>query len=384
MLLVAASLAPQAVPADAMRAALPLTSIRMMTTRIGWSVSNRVVFRTTDGARNWTDVMPCGLPQRYQMAADFLSGTDAWIAVSPAVLPKTNAIQRGPVTVFRTTNGGRTWQQARMPVQGSVEPFSDLTFANRHDGWFWLDAGTMAVPYFILLRTVDGGLHWTRVLAAGPGRRSAVMFPSCNCGRAITFLDGRTGWATGSFFAPSATSGPFLWVTRDSGRQWQRQRLPLPNGYHASQTYPPLFFGHAEGILPVQLVRGKSADVLDAYVTHDGGMSWRNTTPLVLPEVAQVGSIPIFSFADRFHGWASNGSDLYRTTDGGRHWVQPRARGIRSVIAQLDFVGSATGFAVMRFISGGSPPYLRKTGNGGRSWRTVPSYSSSLPLHRCL
>jgi photosystem II stability/assembly factor-like uncharacterized protein len=373
----------QPAPVHAMRAPLSLTGVEMIGARIGWGVSNRLVFRTVDGGQNWTEVMPCGIPVQHQLGVYFLSGTDAWIAVSPAAVPKTNAIHRGPVTVFRTTNGGQTWQRLLVPIQGSVEPFSDLTFANRHDGWFWLDDGTMSVPSFVLLHTLDGGQHWMSVADVGPRHRSVAMFPSCNCGRAITFRDDTTGWVTGSNLAPSATSGPFLWVTRDSGRRWQHQSLPLPNGYHFSQTYPPHFFGLGEGILPVQLVRGKSADVFDAYLTHNGGMTWTSTTPLVLPELAQVGSVPTFSFSDRLHGWVSNGSDLYHTADGGRHWIRLQPHGLHNLIAQLDFADRNRGIAQVRFILGRSPAYLLHTSDGGRTWRVVSTYSASLPLHRC-
>jgi photosystem II stability/assembly factor-like uncharacterized protein len=119
------------------------------------------------------------------------------------------------------------------------------------------------------------------------------------------------------------------------------------------------------------------------YLTRNGGMSWTSTTPLVLPELAQVGSIPTFSFADRLDGWVSNGSDLYHTADSGRHWVQLHPHGLHNLIAQLDFVDRNRGFAQVRFILGRSPAYLRHTTDGGRSWRSVSTYSASLPLHRC-
>lgn len=357
----------------------------MMTGQIGWAVSNRIVYRTTDGGHNWTDVMPCGIPTRHALASFFLSANDAWLAVMGTNAPKFDIATPAGVTVFRTTNGGRTWQASRVPVQGSVEPFNRLTFANARDGWLWLNEGVAAGnAYYALLRTVDGGQHWTQTVSEEPYGRPARLvpagFPSCDCATALTFRNVRVGWTTGSNLVPPV---PFLWITHDGGYHWYHQSFQLPRGESFYHSFAPVFFGQSEGILPVQLVQGKSIDVFDAYLTHDGGMSWRSTTPLVLPEPAQRAPIPTFSFAGRLHGWVSSGWDLYRTSDGGRHWAHMHPHGSFNSITQLDFIDSHQGFAVEQFINGSFPTYLLATTDGGQSWRAVSSYSASLPLHLC-
>ncbi|MDQ2745067.1 MAG: hypothetical protein M3Z66_22610 [Chloroflexota bacterium] len=368
-------------PVLAIRAPMFLTSIQMMNARVGWGVSNRFVFRTVDGGQNWLGVMPCGIPRQHQLATFFLSSDDAWIAVTAASGAKIVSSKPSPVTIFRTIDGGRTWQSFRVPVQGSVEPFGRLTFANRHDGWLWLNEGVAAGnASYILLRTVDGGRQWTRTAVSQPFRRSAGAFPGCDCARAITFHDGAAGWATGSTLGPPA---PFLWMTRNGGYRWRHQSFRLPRGYNFYQTYAPVFFDRREGILPVQLVRGRSIDVFDAYLTHDGGLSWTSTAPLVLPEPAQRVPQPAFSFADRSHGWISSGWDLYRTTDAGSHWVKLHPKDPFHAVAQLDFVGPKVGFAVIQFINGYEPPYFFKTIDGGQTWRVVSTYSLSR-ARRCV
>lgn len=368
-------------PALSMRAALPLTSIQLMNAQVGWGVANQIVFRSTDGGRNWTDVMPCGVPTQNQLATFYLSASDAWIAVTAANGRKTPSGRPAPITIFRTSNGGRTWQSFRVPLSGGLEPFNRLTFANRSDGWLWLNEGVaVGNAYYILLRTVDGGRHWTKTAFSQPYHRSAGAFPGCDCARSLTFHNASVGWTSGVGLGPRISS---LWITRDGGYRWQPQNLPRPPGYSELETYAPTFFGQREGILPVQLVRGRAIDVFDAYVTHNGGMTWTNSTPLALATSAQRGPLPVFNFADSAHGWVTNGRALYRTSDGGYHWVQIHPRGPFAAVEQLDFVNPSAGFAVVQLSNGGNPPYLLETPNGGRAWQRVRTYRLSHPLHSC-
>lgn len=368
-------------PVLSMRAVLPLASVRMMNARSGWGVANRIVFRSTDGGQNWSDVMPCGILARHQLATFFLSGDDAWVAVAPATEPKIVSSRASAITIFRTTNGGRTWRSTRISVSGGIEPFNRLTFANRSDGWLWLNEGVAAgSAYYILLRTVDGGRHWTKTACSQPYHRSAGAFPGCDCTRSITFRDGATGWASGVRLVPVFSS---LWVTHDGGYHWRPQKLPVPSGYSVWQSYAPVFFGRRDGILPVQLARGPAIDVFDTYMTHNGGLTWSGTTPLALGSLAQRAPLPVFSFVDSARGWVTNGRDLYRTNDAGHHWARLHPQGPFAAAGQLDFVRSSVGFALAQLINGGSPPYLLDTVDGGRAWRRVRTYSLSRPLHNC-
>jgi len=213
-----------------------------------------------------------------------------------------------------------------------------------------------------------------------PYHRSAGAFPGCGCARSITFRSATVGWTSGVRLGPQI---PSLWVTRDGGYHWQPQNLRTPSGDSEWQSYAPLFFGARDGILPVQLVRGRSIDVFDVYLTHNGGLSWTSTTPLALTELAQRAPAPIFSFADSTHGWVTDGQDLYRTDDSGHHWVRLHPHGPFQAVAQLDAVSPSVGFAVIQFINGASPTYLLETVDAGGTWRTVRTYSLSLPLRNC-
>ena len=62
----------------------PFTSIHMTSAIRGWGVTSRAVFRTTDGGRRWTNVLTPAAAPGVSLSADFLGGTDAWVATSDA------------------------------------------------------------------------------------------------------------------------------------------------------------------------------------------------------------------------------------------------------------------------------------------------------------
>jgi len=66
------------------------------------------------------------------------------------------------------------------------------------------------------------------------------------------------------------------------------------------------------------------------------------------------------------HGWATNGTILYATSNGGQSWIEvPTSQNFKN-ISSLDFVSSEVGWA----ISGAGPnsTVLLKTVDGGHTW----------------
>jgi photosystem II stability/assembly factor-like uncharacterized protein len=128
-----------------------------------------------------------------------------------------------------------------------------------------------------------------------------------------------------------------------------------------------------------------------AYITRDGGNSWRCAMPLKPP-----GDV---DFIDAGHGWAwasrlnySGTADpvkgtLYRTTDGGGTWIaidpDPILEGFLQQghnVKKLDFVSKTTGWALLEapqiLLSEPGHPNrpattLLKTADGGRTWIPV-------------
>jgi photosystem II stability/assembly factor-like uncharacterized protein len=374
---VAAIVALLAVSASSRRAlarAYPirLDTLMMVSARMGWGVSNRILLRTTDGARTWRNVMPPGAGHPAELATAFLSASQAWIATASS-----QDYEISTIVVYRTGDGGRSWQSSTLPVLGGVEPGQRLTVSDPRHGWLLINEGVGAGqnPY-VLVRTSDGGRHWSVAARYDSTRRTRGSFPGCDCTDALTFRSASTGWATGNPFAY-----PFLlWLyrTTDGGRTWTRQAPAAPRGFTHADTYPPRLLGRGLGILPVQLYGRRGAHSFELYVTHDGGAHWGSTTLLRL----RPGTAFAQSFADLDHGWVTDGHALYRTIDGGRRWtiIHPRVPAAASrfwrasgqpEIAALDFVSASTGFTTGQSASGRPLPFVLRTVNRGRSWQYV-------------
>ena len=113
------------------------------------------VFASADGGITWTSTTgpKDGAPDGFMDAkVQFIDAKNGFVEAVFA----TNTSQ-SLAELLRTTDGGKTWSPANLPVAGPIE-FGSLT-----DGW--LDGGTLGGQLF---RTGDGGRTWTAVKIAVP------------------------------------------------------------------------------------------------------------------------------------------------------------------------------------------------------------------------
>jgi photosystem II stability/assembly factor-like uncharacterized protein len=98
------------------------------------------------------------------------------------------------------------------------------------------------------------------------------------------------------------------------------------------------------------------------YVTHDGGTTWRSTMPV-------FANLSSSHFLDIEHGWLTDGTTLFATSDGGQHWAKLTPSANFKHITQLDFVSSTLGWAISDQGNGSS--LLLKTTDGGQIWMQI-------------
>jgi len=351
----------------------PIVSIspsKMVSPTTGWAFTGDRLVRTTDGGVQWVDVSPPSLPDRVPVdtSAYFLDARHAWIT-------ETTGGSGFSLVSFRTSDGGRTWQQgARVGAPGAggdgVSP--QLYFIDALHGWLLLRGeSTAGQPSPTLYSSSDGGLRWT-LTSSNPGSPLG-----CTAWQ-MAFASASTGWLTTT--CPSTQVEPSLLMTQDGGITWHVQPLPLTTSkvICPCSLDPPVFFNHARGIL---VVHGSPGALL---VTSDGGSSW---TARSLPGDDQME----VDFADADHGWAIAGPSaqlvknpfsltepavalpLYHTADGGVTWVPVRTdlllQSQDGRIDSLSFVDQKNGFA-SRVTSLG-PSQLLKTTDGGITWTVV-------------
>ncbi len=329
--------------------------LHMIDATTGWAATQKAVLRTTDGGAHWTDVTPPGFAFVPGSTSDFLTASLAWIALPQAGQTTT--------AILRTTDGGAHWQQATIQA-----PFvKQIMFIDAQYGWLLSgkeSAAGVAAEAVSVFRTTDGGKTWRRLSSAlfadvtPPGH-----LPYGGQKSGIHFLNASTGWVTGTAFLPNLA---WLYVTHDGGLTWYQQPLPMPQGGPSAQLsiLAPTFFSATDGILPVSfadLTTGRGIATV-IYVTHDGGTTWRSTMPV-------SAALSSSHFLDLQHGWLTDGTNLFVTSDGGQHWAKLTPSANFKRVTLLDFVSETTGWAINNQGDGSS--FLLKTTDGGQTWTQI-------------
>jgi len=330
----------------------------MLDAERGWAITSkdRIVF-TSDGGVHWKNVTPNypAMANQQSVVAAFLTASSAWVAVSSA--------DATTIVIFRTTDTGQTWQE--MTIQTTSGTVAQITFVTSQDGWLLSKHAVSEYAETLeLFRTADGGRTWSKVasaLAASIDTPPRGQLPFSGRKSGLSFLNVTTGWVTGSVPVDGYI---LLYRTRDGGSTWYPQSLSLSPTEAASQLsiLPPSFFNATDGILPVSFDTGNGVS-LDVYVTHDGGTTWQGTTPL-------AASASTIDFIDVNHGWASDGTFLYVSSDGGQHWTRLSPSGSFQHITDLDFVSTDLGWAIGA--TGSNVSTLLKTVDGGHTWAVIP------------
>jgi photosystem II stability/assembly factor-like uncharacterized protein len=328
-----------------------ILNIEMLDEVFGWAVTEEKIIRTDDGGVTWYDVTPQGLTDAgYLVFADFLDADHAWVQ-----FPDMNRYPNGG-TLYRTRDGGLTWEPVDTPFSGG-----SMKFVDEENGWMMADlgvgAGSMGVSIF---RTSDGGGTWTLVYTNDPNLDGAGdTLPLGGIKNFILPLNADTAWVGGVVYAPGET---YLYRSGDGGKTWLNTSLILPEGSSESElsVLDIEFLSPNDGLLALRKT-SETPQIL-VYRTSDGGNTWEFlpvefngygiletpsasemifyasdqfhvtndagvTVQQITPDIPFGESITDMSFANSQTGWViyadpSGARILYKTTDGGATWTQ--------------------------------------------------------------
>jgi photosystem II stability/assembly factor-like uncharacterized protein len=276
----------------------------------GWVGYGNRVYRTVDGGRIWqlsASGLRCLAPRCGGVENISFSDSQHGLAFLAVLSP-------GNHELFRTSDGGRTWQlQSRPPFIGQ------MTAPNGRDGLMAVQGPGPLGLYFgppvgALFRTTDGGTTWSKYNIAGS--KSWLELPMGVFGHRVVVVQNAPNHDGGINELPGT-----VWSSADDGSHWDGAAVPhigVPSSFSLAS---PRFWAFAAE-------RGD-----DLYITSTAGHNWRKIhlrIPRGRPNDMVLTRIGGLAFTSPRLGWAIvhaklpgviGNETLIRTTDGGLHWT---------------------------------------------------------------
>jgi hypothetical protein len=322
-------------------------------------------WRTRDGGQTWIEVTPATRAWSFEFALDALT---AWALVCPS--PSGYCEQ----TLAKTIDGGENWTVFPEPIQ-TINP--TFHFDSENTGWLSnYDVGAGS-GFWRFSETSDGGQTWDEVEIVShheggdPGFGNS--YQTCNlCGDLLYLHHNWLIMLEGNLnVTPRETIS--IWVSFNRGTSWQEVELDFPSEhdgpavYHA---YCPVFFEDGTGILPYELA-GIYADTstMIFYTTRDG-LNW--TLQSFVENAGDVNRWVALEILSSQEIIFVCGSELCVTRDGAQTWdrfssnLNPNDTGHYPRVKSYDFVDVQNGWALVESVYDSYT--LWRTTDGGRNW----------------
>ena len=271
-------------------------------------VNNGGVWKTDDYGRTWTPIFD-----------EAPTGSVGDIAVSPShpnvlYVGSGEGLHRPDLGVgdgiFKSTDGGRTWQHVGLP---DIQQVGRLVVHPTDPGIVFV-AG-MGHPYGPneergVFRTTNGGRSWDKVLYVNhnTGASQVEIDPADPRTVYAALWEHREGpWENGSFSGPNTG----LYKSMDGGLTWRRLSQGLPAADRGGQYIFAIAPSHPRRLYA--LVGGRST--AGVYRSEDGGDTWAQVSGdgRLGVDIEVHPSNPDIVFAA--------GTCEYRSDDGGRTWT---------------------------------------------------------------
>jgi len=322
--------------------------------------------RTINGGTNWNSGSILPDTNTYVLAnLDGVDANTAWVSA----YKKASQSQGG---IFRTTNGGTSWQNMTAPgMYTNTAAFTNIvTFVTPMIGITMGDPNG-AGNEFEIWRTTDGGNSWTKIPGANiPNPNSANEFGLVNV---YTKQGSSNIWF--------GTNEGRIYYSNDAGLTWNVSTLPSTPQTNASVN-DIAFSDPSNGVAYVYNTSTTPA-TFEMYKTTDGGANWTAITPVSANvgrnDISAIPGTTYFASA----GAGTGNNIISYSTDGGTTWIDWGSTGIQYLT--VDFVDGSNGWSgsfsdQTNASLGGVWKY-----NGAALTSTVPPTSNfSIPSNLCL
>ncbi|MBI5472565.1 MAG: T9SS type A sorting domain-containing protein [Ignavibacteriae bacterium] len=275
-----------------------LYSVKAVNGQIVWAAgAGGKVLRTTNAGVAWTSVGGgnIGTMDLYNIAA-----TSATAALTTGT-PSTTSF------IFRTTNGGTSWDTVYVQAGGFINAIHMFDATNG------IAQGDPVGGKWTIVRTTNGGATWVRDTTNAP----VQVGTEAGSNNGFAALGSTHIWFT------SNSSPPKVYRTTNGGTTWASGNLPGAATFTAGLAFLSTQYGVAGGN------NGNAAR------STDGGATWAAVT------VGTTGAIYSAAAAGTLDFWATRGTTIQTSNNLGATWHQ-------------DFTDTATGtFQHMSFVTSG-------------------------------
>jgi photosystem II stability/assembly factor-like uncharacterized protein len=300
----------------------------------GWAISHvffsdDLILRTTDGGETWTTLHTLE-PGLHVWHLEMLNSNTGWIFGSIYSEETSNYSD----VFLRTVDGGVNWTKIDIDNKYDLWTYSYISATK---GWLAGSQGTV-------LATTNGGVDWTEVVTAPRDLFS------------IYFADSNTGWAAGAGVILKTTNGGTTWT-----QQFRNDSL---------------YFEKIQALSSEKVVALSQSCSGGLYYSINGGTNWEKAD---FPE--EVHWIGDFAFVNANYGWLTHGEGIAYTVNGGEAWDNTQVENCS--VEKLAFIDKDKGWAVgeeyeyedLDYNYTGNYLFLNTT-DGGVTWNEI----SATPL----
>jgi photosystem II stability/assembly factor-like uncharacterized protein len=250
-------------------------SVCAVSDKIVWVSGSKGTFvKTLDGGKNWTTTQVQG--------AENLDFRDVHaFDAETAILMSAGEAEKGNAKIYRTEDGGKTWQMVYQTTQKGIF-FDGIDFWDNKNGIIFSDPSE---GKFVILKTKDGGKSWNPI--------NPTNIPENQKGEAAFAASGTSLITFGKNQAYICTGGgetARVFYSENQGENWSVANTNMPAS-QVSGLFGLRFWNKQHGMAVGGDYQEINKAIPNVLLTSDGGKSWQEapqTNPAGLKEGVSI------------------------------------------------------------------------------------------------